>query len=148
MVGSTPSTGDGAEVIDVTEDSPAADAGIEAGDVIVSLGDATITSSTDLSTEMDRYHAGDKVEVGWTDASGNIQHADPEADRRPARLTIRLAESEPASAAGAIHRLLTPVGVSRAAQALPNTSSWCSPMWGGRREMRHGDFGARKGAPG
>ena len=51
----TPSTGDGAEVIDVTEDGPAADAGIETGDIIISIGDATISSSTDLSTEMDRY---------------------------------------------------------------------------------------------
>jgi len=82
---STPSTGDGAEVIDVTQDSPAADAGIQTGDVIVSLGDATITSSKDLSTAMDKYHAGDKVEVGWTDDSGNVQHA-----------TLKLVEGPPA----------------------------------------------------
>ena len=81
----TPSTGDGAEVIDVTEDGPAADAGIETGDIIISIGDATISSSSDLSTEMDRYHAGDKVEVGWTDASGNTQHA-----------TLKLVEGPPA----------------------------------------------------
>ena len=82
---STPSTGDGAEVIDVTEDGPAADAGIEAGDVIVSLGDATITSSSDLSTEMDRTTPATRSRSGWTDASGNTQHA-----------TLKLIEGPPA----------------------------------------------------
>ena len=64
---------------------PAEDAGIETGDVIVSLGDATITSSSDLSTTMDKYHAGDKVDVGWTNASGSEQHA-----------TLKLTEGPPA----------------------------------------------------
>jgi S1-C subfamily serine protease len=71
---SSSSSGDGAQVIDV-QDGPAKDAGIQTGDVIVSLGDATITSSSDLSTAIDKYHAGDKVEVGWTDSSGETQHA-------------------------------------------------------------------------
>ena len=85
---STPSTGDGAEVIDVTEDGPAADAGIETGDIIISLGDATITSSSDLSTEMDRYHAGDKVEVGLDRRLRQHPARDPQAHRGPARLTF------------------------------------------------------------
>ena len=82
--GGSTSTGNGAEVIGVSE-GPAQDAGIETGDVIVSLGDATITSSSELSSAMDKYHAGDKVEVGWTDASGSVQHA-----------TLKLIEGPPA----------------------------------------------------
>ena len=82
--GGSTSTGNGAAVIDV-QNGPAQDAGIRAGDTIVSIGDAKITSSTDLSTAIDKYHAGDKVDVGWTDSSGSVQHA-----------TLKLIEGPPA----------------------------------------------------
>ncbi len=82
--GGSTTTENGAAVIGVS-DGPAQDAGIETGDVIVSLGDATITSSDDLSTTMDKYHAGEKVDVGWTDSSGSEQHA-----------TLKLIEGPPA----------------------------------------------------
>jgi S1-C subfamily serine protease len=82
--GGSTESGDGAQVIGV-DDGPAKDAGIQTGDVIVSLGDATITSSSDLSTAINKYHAGDKVEVGWTDGSGDTQHA-----------TLKLIEGPPA----------------------------------------------------
>jgi S1-C subfamily serine protease len=82
--GASTTSGNGAQVIDV-QNGPAEDAGIQAGDVIVSLGGTTITSSSELSTAMDKYHAGDKVEVGWTDSSGSTQHA-----------TLKLIEGPPA----------------------------------------------------
>ncbi len=72
--GST-SSGSGAEVIGVSSNSPAEGAGIETGDVIVSIGDATIASSSELENTMNQYHAGDKVDVGWTNSSGSEQHA-------------------------------------------------------------------------
>src|ERR1700675_1670603 len=72
--GGSTSSANGAEVIGVA-DGPAQNAGIQTGDVIVSLGDAKITSSSDLSNAMNKYHAGDKVDVGWTDSSGSAQHA-------------------------------------------------------------------------
>jgi S1-C subfamily serine protease len=67
--------GAGALVSGVADDSPAAQAGIEAGDVIFSIGDRTITSTADLQTAMNQYHPGDKAEVGWSDSSGTSHHA-------------------------------------------------------------------------
>jgi hypothetical protein len=40
-----------------------------------------------------------------------------------------------------------PLAVLCSDQLLAKTSAWCSPTWGGRREMRQGDFGAMKGPP-
>jgi S1-C subfamily serine protease len=75
----------GALVLDVGSDSPAESAGIEAGDVVVSIGDETITSSEDLQDVMNGYHPGDKVDVGWVDSSGREQHA-----------TVKFVEGPPA----------------------------------------------------
>jgi S1-C subfamily serine protease len=69
------SSADGALVTGVGSGTPAEDAGIEAGDVIVSIGDAAISSTRDLEDVMNAYHPGDKVDVGWTDSSGSKQHA-------------------------------------------------------------------------
>ena len=77
----------GALVTGVGDGTRRQDAGIQTGDVIVSVGGATITSSSDLQDVMNKYHAGDKVEVGWTNSSGDTQHATLKLDRRPARLT-------------------------------------------------------------
>ena len=79
------SSGDGALVQGVGDDTPAKDAGIEQGDVIVSIGDETIGSSRDLQDVMNGYHPGDKVSVRWVDASGDTQHA-----------TLELIEGPPA----------------------------------------------------
>ncbi len=79
------SSGDGALVQSVGSDTPAQDAGIQGGDVIVSIGDETIGSSGDLQDVMNGYHPGDKVSVGWVDASGDTQHA-----------TLELIEGPPA----------------------------------------------------
>ena len=79
------SSGDGALVQSVGSDTPAEDAGIQGGDVIVSIGDETIGSSGDLQDVMNGYHPGDKVSVGWVDASGDTQHA-----------TLELIEGPPA----------------------------------------------------
>lgn len=50
--------------------TPAAKAGIAAGDVIVSVNGDAVTSASSLSTVMRRYHAGDKVSLTWVDTSG------------------------------------------------------------------------------
>ena len=60
----------GASVAAVQSGSPAESAGIVAGDVIVAVGDKTITSVNDLPTALDGYHPGDKVSIGWVDANG------------------------------------------------------------------------------
>jgi S1-C subfamily serine protease len=65
--------GAGAAVEDVSGDSPAADAGIGAGDTITALDGHAVRSTDGLRTILDRYHPGDRVSVSWTD-SGGIDH--------------------------------------------------------------------------
>jgi S1-C subfamily serine protease len=62
--------GQGATIAAVQSGSPAEAAGLTAGDVIVSVDDATITSVSDLTTALDRRHPGDNVRIGWSDTSG------------------------------------------------------------------------------
>jgi S1-C subfamily serine protease len=63
----------GAVVEQVEANTPAASAGLRAGDVIVSLNSTPITSSGDLSTALETLHAGATVQLGWLDSSGQ-QH--------------------------------------------------------------------------
>lgn len=61
---------DGAKVVAVSAGSPAERAGIVRGDVVVSWNGTPIRSQTDLTVEMTGRHPGDRVEIGWTDATG------------------------------------------------------------------------------
>jgi S1-C subfamily serine protease len=65
----------GAQVAKVLSGSPAEAAGLQAGDVITSVGGHTVTSATALSTVLNTYHPGNKVRVRWTDASGTAHSA-------------------------------------------------------------------------
>lgn len=60
----------GAEISGVVSGGPAAQAGLGQGDVITSVGGHTITSASDVSTLMQSYKPGDRVQVGWIDSSG------------------------------------------------------------------------------
>ncbi len=60
----------GAAVLGTLSGSPAAAAGLGQGDVITSLGGKAVDSATTLTNLLDGYHPGDRVKVGWTDASG------------------------------------------------------------------------------
>ena len=60
----------GAPVVGTASGSPAAAAGLVAGDVITSVGDKTITASADLQTALNPFHPGDRVTIGWVDGSG------------------------------------------------------------------------------
>ncbi|WP_375422871.1 S1C family serine protease [uncultured Friedmanniella sp.] len=73
--GSAGEDASGAAVAAVVDGSPAAKAGIEAGDTITGVGSTTIGSASDLSTALAKYGVGDEVKVTWTDASGTTQHA-------------------------------------------------------------------------
>ncbi|HUC36946.1 MAG TPA: trypsin-like peptidase domain-containing protein [Acidimicrobiales bacterium] len=64
----------GAQVARIVSGSPAAQAGLEPGDVIDSLGGQAVDSPTSLSDLMETHHPGDTVQVGWTDRSGQ-QHS-------------------------------------------------------------------------
>lgn len=56
----------GARVTEVRSGSPAADAGLKAGDVITKIGDTTIQSSTDLIRAVRGNDPGDSVTVTYT----------------------------------------------------------------------------------
>ena len=55
--------------------TPAANAGLGQGDTVTSLNGQTVSSSTDIQRIMVGLHPGDKVSIGWTDASGQSQTA-------------------------------------------------------------------------
>jgi S1-C subfamily serine protease len=54
---------DGAVVVSVTDGSPAADAGIQEGDVIVAIGGDEITEPGDVPEAIRRHRPGDEIEV-------------------------------------------------------------------------------------
>jgi len=55
--------------------TPAANAGLGQGDVVTSLNGQTVSSSTDIQNILGGLHPGDKVSIGWTDASGQSHTA-------------------------------------------------------------------------
>ena len=67
------SSGNGATVAGVQSGSPAADAGLGAGDTIVAIGNTSVGSGTQLRSALNGAHPGDKVSVTWVDSSGS-QH--------------------------------------------------------------------------
>jgi S1-C subfamily serine protease len=67
-------SGSGAVVEKIVPASPADQAGIAAGDTIVSLNGQSVGSSDNLTKLMDRHHPGDQLTLVWTDQSGQ-QHS-------------------------------------------------------------------------
>ena len=68
----------GAVVQDVTSGSPADDAGIKRGDVIVQIGDDQIKSTGDVATAVRKHHPDEKVTVTYVRGS----------DRKSAEVTL------------------------------------------------------------
>jgi S1-C subfamily serine protease len=60
----------GALIQGVESGSPADNAGLAAGDVIVSFGGQTVDSAKSLSSAISSHHVGETVNVGWVDQSG------------------------------------------------------------------------------
>jgi S1-C subfamily serine protease len=67
------STVPGAVITGLVSGSPAGQAGLAAGDVIVSLDGTAIGSTSALVTALIAHHPGDSVQVTWVDAAGQ-QH--------------------------------------------------------------------------
>jgi S1-C subfamily serine protease len=65
--------GSGAAVAGVLPSSPAANAGLQAGDVIVSVDGHRVTSPEGLQAALEPHHPGDRITVGWTDQQGQAQ---------------------------------------------------------------------------
>jgi S1-C subfamily serine protease len=64
-VGVVDNPGGGARVERVLADTPAAEVGVEPGDVITAIDGAPVNSATALTNLMDRHHPGDVVELSW-----------------------------------------------------------------------------------
>lgn len=67
--------GTGADVAGVVDGSPAADAGLTAGDTITAVGSTAVRSAAGLSAALAGHDAGDRVQITWTDSSGRTSHA-------------------------------------------------------------------------
>jgi S1-C subfamily serine protease len=63
-------TGSGAAVAGVAQGTPAATAGLAAGDTITSLAGHSITSADQIRSVLTHYHPGNKVGIVWTDQTG------------------------------------------------------------------------------
>jgi S1-C subfamily serine protease len=68
-------TGSGVQIAGVKSGSPADSAGLAAGDVITSIDGKSVGSVADVTTSLAKHHPGDKVQVSWTDNSGQQQQA-------------------------------------------------------------------------
>jgi S1-C subfamily serine protease len=66
--------GNGAAIAGTVPGGAASQAGLTAGDEIVSLGGQSIGSPSDIRTALVTHHPGDKVKVTWLDANGQ-QHS-------------------------------------------------------------------------
>jgi S1-C subfamily serine protease len=64
-----------AAIAGVIDGTPAAQAGLTAGDVITAVGNKQVSSSADLSSAMSSHKAGDSVRITWTDQSGQSHSA-------------------------------------------------------------------------
>jgi S1-C subfamily serine protease len=65
----------GAVVYGVVANTPAANAGIVAGDVIVKINNQTITSASDLHKAMQGYSSGQSLVFVWVDPAGTTHNA-------------------------------------------------------------------------
>jgi S1-C subfamily serine protease len=71
--GQSGSSGAGVTIAGVVSGTAAAQAGLAAGDTLVSIDGQTIDSPTTLTSLLGGYQPGDKVTIGWTDTAGG-QH--------------------------------------------------------------------------
>lgn len=74
----------GALVRGVDSDAPAADAGIESGDIITAVDGKTVTSASALTQTVRTHDPGDKITITWIDSSGSQQHATVKLGTGPA----------------------------------------------------------------
>ena len=68
------SASSGATLAGVVPGTPAAQAGLQAGDTIISIDGHTVASPTALTSLLGGHRPGEKVTVGWLDTSGG-QHS-------------------------------------------------------------------------
>jgi S1-C subfamily serine protease len=77
------STGAGPTLVGVVDGSAAAEAGLEAGDTITSLGGTLVSTPAELRRAVAAHDPGDVVTVTWTDPSGADHSASVTLGRAP-----------------------------------------------------------------
>ncbi len=65
----------GATIAQAVSGSPAAKAGLTAGDVITSVGGQSVSSASDVAHALVKYHPGDSISITWLDQSGQSHTA-------------------------------------------------------------------------
>ncbi|MFV0286356.1 MAG: S1C family serine protease, partial [Demequina sp.] len=73
--GTQTQTASGATVQGVYEDTPAAEAGLAAGDIITAVDGTAVASSSELSAAIAEHEPGDEITLTWTDSTGAEQQA-------------------------------------------------------------------------
>jgi len=68
-------TASGVTISGAVSGSPAASAGLTAGDTITSVGGHSVSSTADIQDVLVKYHPGDKVSVSWVDQAGQSHSA-------------------------------------------------------------------------
>jgi S1-C subfamily serine protease len=68
-------TASGVTIIGTVTGTAATQAGLAAGDTIISVGGHAVTAAATLQQVIETYHPGDKVAVEWTDGSGQAHTA-------------------------------------------------------------------------
>jgi S1-C subfamily serine protease len=58
-------SGEGVKIAALSEDSPAAKAGLQKGDVIIQLGDYKIKNLREYSDALKKFKAGDKTQLSY-----------------------------------------------------------------------------------
>ncbi|GAA1954775.1 S1C family serine protease [Microbacterium aquimaris] len=71
----TRATASGATIAGVIDGTPAADAGLTAGDTITAVDGLVVTDTADLTDALTAYDPGDSVTISWTTASGQALSA-------------------------------------------------------------------------
>ena len=71
--GSQGSSASGVTIAGTLSGSPAANAGLTAGDVITSVGGQSVSTSQNIAQVLVKYHPGDSISIGWVDQSGQSQ---------------------------------------------------------------------------
>jgi len=73
----------GATVVEVSPGSPAAEAGLQAGDLITSLGGVEVVGSAELRGEVRQHTPGEEIEIGY-ERNGDSETAQVSLGTRPA----------------------------------------------------------------
>jgi S1-C subfamily serine protease len=71
----SPAAADGAAIAGIVPGSPAASAGLAAGDVVTAVGGTTVSSAAGLSTALEGYQPGQRVAITWTGTDGTSRSA-------------------------------------------------------------------------